>query len=92
MLIKSVTLHFIAWQLLEKVMEKYKLGMDIKTFPAAMGKTLHTTTAAWVLLQSKLYGRVKRKPLLKRVHKISTKVQQKACGRTQGQLEEDSSV
>lgn len=42
---------------------------ELKASAAEMGETLHTTTVARVLHQSKLYGRVaKRKPLLKKAH------------------------
>src|SRR4029434_3851052 len=45
---------------------------ELQALTAEMGETLHTTTVARVLHQSKLYGRVaKRKPLLKKTHNKS---------------------
>lgn len=33
---------------------------ELKTSAAEMGETLHTTVVAWILHQSKLYGRVEK--------------------------------
>src|SRR4029434_4843941 len=47
---------------------------ELQASAAEIGETLHTTTVARVLHQSKLYGRVaKRNPLLKKTHIKSPK-------------------
>ena len=62
---------------------------ELQASATEMGETLHTTTVAQVLHQSKFY---EREPLLKKTHQISTRVHQKACGRLYGQVEEGSVV
>ena len=63
---------------------------ELQASAAKMIETMHTTTVAQVLHQSKLYW---REPLLKKTsYQISTRVRQKACGRLHGQAEEGSVV